>query len=133
MKVKVEHRGLRTIDANLSRLARGGVSIARASVSAGVGVLASSARNAAPGSISQEVGSYVRVTGETAWGKAGLMRFPRPGDGQNGPHGVYVDQGTKFIQARHFIGRAIQSALPRAIQAASSAAARVAQKIANRK
>lgn len=133
MKVKVTHRGLKTIDANLSRLGRSGVLIARASVNSGLNVLSTSAKNAAPGTISREVGKYVRVTGETAWGKAGLMQFPRPGDGQNGPHGVYVDQGTKFIQARHFIGRAIRSAFPRAIQAASSAAARVAQKIVNRK
>lgn len=97
----------------------------------GLGVIERACRNAAPGSIKQEVGKYVRVSGDRVWGRAGLIKFPRPGDGQNGPHGVYVDLGTKFITPRRFTENAISGATSTAIQAMKHAAARKIDKILN--
>lgn len=133
MKLKVTYRGFKEVDAKLSRLRRGSPAIARAAVNAGLAVLASAAKAAAPGTIGREIGWYVRGEGNHVHGRAGLMQFPNKGDGQNGPHGIYLDRGTKFIQARHFIGRALNSSMQRAIQAAKNAGHRTAQKIASGK
>ncbi len=129
MKVNVKFKGFKAVDAKLSRLSDGSPRIARAAVNAGLRVLAAEVKTNAPGTIKREVGWYSRMDGGRAWGRAGLMQFPRQGDGQNGPHGVYVDQGTKFIQARHFVGRALSAAMPRAIQAAKNVGIAAAKSI----
>lgn len=133
MSVRVQSTGTRAIQAGLSRLSKGGIIIARAVVASGLSVLKSAAVAASPGTIKNEVGMYVRTSGNLAYGRAGLMQFPRVGDGPHGPHGVYLDQGTKHIQARHFIGRSMSAAMPRAVQAAKLAGYRTAQKIARNK
>jgi len=123
-------------DAILKRLMnveKNATSIARSAVSAGIGVLANAAKSASPGTIKQECGGYVRATGKTVSGRAGLMRFPRPGDGQNRPHGVYLDQGTKYIPARGFIGNALRAATGRAAQAMKRAGKRRIQQLASSK
>jgi len=106
-------------------------SVAVSAVSAGLGVLASAAKQASPGTIRREVGKYIRTNGDVVWGRAGLMQFPRPGDGQHGPHGVYLDQGTRYIAARGFIGNALRGASGRAKAAMQRAAERKIQKLSN--
>ncbi len=133
MKVKVTTTGFKQVDAKFSRLIRSSPAIARAAVSAGLSVLAAAAKEAAIGTIKQEIGKYVRPTSSGAWGRAGLMQYPHRGDGQNGPHGIFVDQGTRYIQPRQFIGRALSAAAPRAIQAAKNAGFRTAKKISESK
>lgn len=125
--------GADDIQAALLRIENGEVSIARAAVSASLSVLAQAAANASPGTIKQETGKYVRVEGDRVWGRAGLIQFPRRGDGQNGPHGVYLDQGTKFIAARHFIGNALRANKSRALNAGQRAAARRVRQLAGKK
>lgn len=129
MKLKVTYRGFKAVDATLARLARGAPLIARASVGTGLSVLSAAAKAAAPGSIKNEIGWHIETIGNETHGWAGFMQFPRPGDGPRGPHGVYLDQGTKFIRAWHFVGQALAAALPRARKAASNAAYRAAKKI----
>lgn len=133
MKVKVTTRGVKAVDAKLSRLIRGGPGISRATVNAGLQVLSTAAKAASQGSIKGEVGWYSRILGGVASGVAGLLRLPRRGDRQGGPHGFFLDQGTKYIPARHTIGNALNAATPRAIQAAKNAGYRTAQKISERK
>ena len=108
-------------------------SVALAAVSAGLGVLASAAKQASPGTIRREVGRYIRSSGDVVTGRAGLMQFPRPGDGQNGPHGVYLDQGTKYIAARGLISSALRGASGRAKAAMKRAAERKIAKLASGK
>jgi HK97 gp10 family phage protein len=101
--------------AKLSEMQKGSTSVAAATVSAGLNVLAKAAKEAAQGSIKEECGKFMRVRDGEATGRAGLIKFPRKGDGQNGPHGVYLERGTKFISARRTIASALKSAKPAAI------------------
>ena len=103
--------------------------LAKSALYAGLGTLASAAKNASPGSIKQETGFRVYKTADPPKGYAGLIRFPRRGDGQNGPHGVYLELGTKFITARRFIATALRGAIPRALEAMRQAAERRVQRI----
>lgn len=105
-------------------------SVAMSFAYAFLGVQAKACRDASPGSIKQECGKFVRVSGTRVWGRAGLMKFPRPGDGQDGPHGVYLTLGTKFIQARGFIQGALQGSQSRAIAAGKAAAKRRVERLA---
>lgn len=102
--------------ARLLRLSESAASVSRSVVRTGCAVLASACRNAAPGTIKQEVGFFVRTSGKTSTGRAGLMRFPVRGQSR-GPHGLYVDQGTRYITARRFISQALGASRGRALAA----------------
>lgn len=131
--VDVDVTGSDDIMRRLGFLEKQPKAVAISAVSAGLGVLASAAKQASPGTIRREVGKYIRVNGDVVWGRAGLMQFPRKGDGQNGPHGFYLDQGTKYIAARGFIGNAIRGASARARSAMKRAAERKIEKLASGK
>jgi hypothetical protein len=109
--------GADRLQQRLTAVADGEVQISRAGVVAFCVVSSNACKSGSPGSISRECGFSVKTVGGKVVGKAGLMRFPRKGDGQDGPHGVYVDQGTKFIRARHFIRQALDSSRARAMAA----------------
>ncbi len=132
MKSGIEVTGAEGVDATFRILSNPETAkaVAMSAAYAGLGTLARACRDAAPGSIKQEVGMFVKVSGNKVWGRAGLMKFPRRGDGQDGPHGVYLDQGTKFIAARHFIGNAINSVMPVARNAMQAAVQRKIKKLA---
>lgn len=117
---------------NIERIQKSGKSIAMSTVNAGLTVYANAAKNASPGTIKQETGKYLRVNGEKVSGRAGLIRFPRRGDGQDGPHGVYLELGTKFISPRGFIRSALQSAMPSARAAMRRAAEQRIAKLSRR-
>ena len=114
----------------LGVLSDSSVAVSRAAIGAGCSVLANACRAASPGTIKKECGWYLRTEGNRVRGRAGLMQFPRPGDGQDGPHGAYVTLGTKYIIARRFIENALKSARPQAIAAAKRAAERKISKLA---
>lgn len=114
----------------LNRLADNSQAVARASTAAGLSVLANACRQQSPGSVKEECGWFIRNDGERVWGRAGLMRFPKQGDGQNGPHGLFLTIGTRYIVARHFIENALRGAAPRARAAAKRAAERKIAKLA---
>lgn len=123
------------VDATLRKLTEisdGERSIAVASVSAGLRVFAQASRDASPGTIKDETGSYLKIAGKKVWGRAGLVKFPRRGDGQDGPHGVYLELGTKFISPRGFIRSALQSAMPSARAAMRRAAEQRIAKLSRR-
>lgn len=120
----VELRGADKFQERLAKLRDGEASIERATVVAGCIVMSDASKAAAPGSIKQECGFYVRRNGDRAVGKVGLMKFPRRGDGQNGPHGIYLEHGTKYITARRFIRSALQASRARAEVAMRQAAQR---------
>jgi hypothetical protein len=110
----IESNGALQIMASLQKVADSQTEIARRAVVAGTSVVAKACRTASPGTVKREVGSFVKVDGDAVVGKAGLMRFPRRGQKGKGPHGVYLEHGTKFIAARHFIANAIASSRGRA-------------------
>ncbi len=112
----IETTGAAQIAANLQRIVDAQTQIARDAAGAGVSVSVQACRSAAPGSIKNEVGGYVKAQGAVATGKAGLMQYPRRGQQGKGPHGVYLDQGTKYITARHFIGQALAGSRAQAEQ-----------------
>ena len=95
--------------ARLQSLMNSEASIERAGVRAGCVVMANACRAAVPGTIKQEIGFHTTREGKRTVGRAGLMRFPRRGDGQDGPHGLYVDKGTRYIAPRHWIRTALQA------------------------
>lgn len=109
--------GSNEFQARLERLKQHETAIERAGVKAACVVMANACRNAVPGRIKQEIGFRVKAVGDHVEGRAGLMRFPRSGDGQDGPHGVYVDQGTRYIAPRNWIKTALRSARAAAVAA----------------
>lgn len=131
--VDMEVTGGDEIMKRLGSLEKQSKAVSVAAVSAGLGVLSNAAKQASPGTIRREVGRYIRSNGDVVWGRAGLMQFPRQGDGQHGPHGVYLDQGTKYISARQFIGNALRGASGRAKAAMKRAAERKIAKLASGK
>ncbi len=133
MKITQSVTGVGATSAMLSRIESQQLSIAKAAVSAGLNVMARAVRDASPGTIKQETGRYMRVSGGKVTGRAGLMRFPRKGDGQDGPHGVYVDQGTKYITPRRFAAAALRASESRAKAAAVAAVKRRIEKLTTQK
>jgi hypothetical protein len=131
--VDIELTGGDDIMRRLGILEKQSKAVALAAVSAGLGVLASAAKQASHGTIRREVGKYIRSSGDVVTGRAGLMQFPRKGDGQTGPHGVYLDQGTRYIAARGFIGNALRGASGKAKAAMKRAAERKIAKLATSK
>lgn len=116
MRVSIETTGVDAVRARMLRLQESAGSISRSIVRTGCAVLASACRNAAPGTIKQEIGFHVETSGKASTGRAGLMRFPRRGQ-TNGPHGIYIDQGTKYITPRRFLAAALGSSRGRALAA----------------
>ena len=126
--------GVPELLAAIDDVKRGAVPMALSVVSAGTTVFRRAAVDAVPGTIKREIGRYLKINGKRVTGRAGLMRYPKRGDGPDGPHGYYVDQGTKFITARRFIGPAMRRAIPAAMLAMQRAAERrVARVVATRK
>lgn len=119
--------GIDQVQRELDRMRRDGVRIAAASVRAGVNVLVEAAVEAVPGQIKLEIGGYIRIRGTTVIGRAGLMVFPSKDGGLvRGlrPHGIYLEAGTRYIVARHWISSAMRTARPRAAAAMESAGQR---------
>lgn len=110
-------QGSDEFQARLAKLRQAETAIEFAGVRAGCAVMARAGRDAVPGRIKREVGMRVRVVGSRVEGRAGLVRFPRKGDGPDGPHGVYSELGTKFIAPRYRIRAAQRSARAAAIAA----------------
>ena len=100
----------------LSDLQSDGKAIARAGISAACQEMAKACESNSPGSIKDEVGYSVKNKGDEVVGRVGLVKFPRRGQ-KNGPHGVYLERGTKFITPRKFIEQALRSSRPRALAA----------------
>ena len=87
-------------------------SVARSAVSAGMKTLMKAAIKASPGKVKLEYGQ--RPTSDTS-GIVGMgvggykSRVKRP-------HGMYLENGTPYIAARHFASSAFASAMPKARQ-----------------
>lgn len=129
--VDMEIKGGDELLKQLNVLANSSQAVSRAAIGAGCSVLANACRAASPGSVKDECGWFLRTEGDRVWGRAGLMRFPRPGDGPDGPHGAFLTLGTKYILARRFIETALKSSRQQAIAAAKRAAERKVAKLAN--
>lgn len=110
-------KGADEFQKKLASLKKGGVSVGFASVGAGCAVMVDAMKAEAPGSTKQEIGMSLKRRGDVIRGRAGFVRFPKSSDGQNGPHGVYVNSGTKYITARRFIEKARRSSQARALAA----------------
>lgn len=128
----IESNGALQIIARMQAIADGHDEIALRAVVAGVSVIAKACRDASPGSIKNEVGSFVKVDADGAVGRAGLMKFPRRGQTGKGPHGVYLEHGTKYIAARHFIANAISASRGRAAIAMEKSLNRSLSRIATK-
>lgn len=120
--------GQSELSRKLKRLARGGPAIARSAVSAGLATMARAARKASPGAVKKEIGFYIRRKGDAVTGRAGLMQYPHRNKGK-GPHGLFLDIGTKYIVARHMITNALRESRPLAMKAAEKAARNKLNKI----
>jgi hypothetical protein len=105
----------------LDDVSSAGVEIAKAASWAVVGTLRKAAVSAAIGTIKREIGGYVKQVGEQVISRVGLMQFPKRGQ-KKGPHGIYLETGTKYIVARHMISMAMDVAISRALDAAERAA-----------
>lgn len=90
-------------------------SVARSSCRAGLKVLRKAAIKASPGLVKLEYGQKLISSGTGAAGIVGLgvggykSRVKRP-------HGMYLENGTPYIAARHFASSAFASAMPKARQ-----------------
>lgn len=125
-------RGVTELQRKLTRIGQGGTDIARASVAAGLSTMARAARRASPGTVKTEIGFYIRENGDVVSGRAGLMQYPRRGV-KKGPHGFFLDQGTRYIAARHMISNALSESIPKARTAMERAAARKLQSFIRQK
>jgi hypothetical protein len=114
-------RDIQSVQDELDLMSRSGTDIAKSAAWAGVTVLKQAAIRSAIGTIKREIGGYVRQAGEEIVGKVGLMMFPKRGQ-KKGPHGIYLESGTKYIVARHMISIAMNAAISRALDAAERAA-----------
>lgn len=115
---EIKVTGTEQILRNMQKLVEQQLRIARGAVYAGTGVLAKACRDAAPGSTKQEVGRFVRRSeGPVATGRAGLLKYPRKGQVGKGPHLIYLERGTKYIAARHYVANAIAASRERALLA----------------
>src|SRR5690348_13652658 len=129
--LSAETTGADAIVRTLQKIADAQTRIARNAVNAGTYVAAQACRQVAPGSTKREIGRFVKAAGAFAYGRAGLMALPKRNQAGKGPHGVYLDQGTKFIPARHFIGNALASARAPAINAMSESVNRTIETVAS--
>ena len=90
-------------------------SVARSSCRAGLKVLRKAAIKASPGLVKLEYGQKLISSGTGAAGIVGL--------GVGGyrtslkrPHGIYLEEGTPYVSARHFARKAFMEAMPKARQ-----------------
>jgi hypothetical protein len=113
-------RDISAIQEDLNDVAGSGSDIARSASWAFVGVLKRAAVNVALGNIKKEIGGYVKTQGEQLISRVGLLAMPVRG--RRGPHGVFLELGTKYIVARHTISMAMEAALAIALNAAERAA-----------
>lgn len=116
-------QGLAQLASKLKRLAEAAPGIAARSVSSGVTVMEEAVQAECPGHIAREVGSSVSQgeKPEIIVGKVGLG----VGRGSSAPqphHGRFLTKGTKHIQARHFVQRALEGSVGRAFQAMKTTA-----------
>lgn len=130
--MSVQLNGADKFQRKLAALQSGAGEIGRSVAIAGGVVMKDACKAAAPGSIKNEVGMSVGGQGEKTVVRVGLVKFPRRGDGQNGPHGIYLERGTKFIAARRFIQTALRSSRGRAIAAMRAAGKKRIQVIAGK-
>lgn len=111
---------IRDVQDDLEGISGSGVSIAKSASWAFVGVLKRAAIQVALGNIKKEIGGYVKTRGEQLISRVGLLAMPVRG--RRGPHGVFLELGTKYIVARHTISIAMEAALTIALDAAERAA-----------
>jgi HK97 gp10 family phage protein len=109
--------------AKLDAIKNADAKLSRAAVGAAVRAFANAAKAAAPGSVKKEIRLTIRVKSGKITGRAGLMKIPKRGQ-RHGPHGVFLERGTKYITARRFINNALQAATPVAAVAARVAVER---------
>lgn len=109
--------GLADLRERLATFERNGPAIGRAAVAAGCAILAEAAKAAAPGSTKAEIGFYLRGKGTKTTGRVGFMQYPTPGQPKGGPHGIFLETGTKYILARHMVSAAMRQARPAALRA----------------
>lgn len=115
-------RDVADLKSELTVLEDSGASIAKTAAAAAVDTLKKAAVAAAIGTIKREVGGFVKQVGDEVIGRVGLMAFPKRGQKGKGPHGIYLESGTKYIVARHMISMAMDMAIARALDAAERAA-----------
>lgn len=108
------------------------VSVARASVSAAITVMRNEAVKASPGRVKLEHGSKVFTRGKQVVGVTGLGVGGYRGKVAR-PHGKYLEQGTPYINARHFLATAYRGAMSQAKAAMIRAAKRRIVKLIERK
>lgn len=107
--------------------------LSKAAVLAASKTLVDAAKKAVKGSVVKEVGRRAAIKGEKAFAKVGFVKFPRKDDGQDGPHGVYLELGTKYIDADHAVASAIVSNRNSAIESAKHAVKRELENLLNSK
>ena len=107
-------------------------SVSRAAVSAAIKVMRNEAVKASPGRVKLEHGTAILRRGQQVVGITGLgiggyrAKVKRP-------HGKYLELGTPYIDARHFLANAYRSAMPKAQAAMFRAAKRRIERIIERK
>lgn len=131
MSFSIQTTGMNAVQAKLNAIASKQSQIERAAVGAGTAVIARAVKSASKGTIKRETGGYVRTVASHFVGVAGLLKFPRRGVRGRQPHGVFLDQGTRYITAQRFVSNAIKSATPRAQAAMKNAANRKFQQLSN--
>ena len=108
--------------------------VAWAAVRAGLRVYLRACKSVVRGSIRNEVGIYRLAQSEKiVQGVVGFKRFPRLGDGQNGPHGVYLEHGTKYIAPDHAVANALTTSRGAALAAMRAAIEKKLQQLAIQK
>lgn len=123
----VKMSGFDELEKRLSAVIAGAKEIELAAVKGGCFSLLKAIREAVPGTTKNEVG--MRIKGNV--GRVGVMKYPRQiskfqrriGVRQpKGPHLIYLEVGTKFIAARHYVSNTLNSTKPRAARAMKYAA-----------
>lgn len=112
--ITMETTGVDELAAMLAKLSdpKFAASVARSAVRAGLETLRKAAIKASPGLVKLEYGQ--RLTSDTS-GIVGMgvggykSRVKRP-------HGMYLENGTPYISARHFASSAFAAAMPKARQ-----------------
>lgn len=123
MGIGIEIDDIQELTHTIEIVGRYNRSVAWAAVRAGVRVYLRAIKAVVRGSIRNEVGVYsMGKKGGGVEATVGFRRFPRPGDGQNGPHGVYLEHGTKYIAPDHAVANALMATRGAALSAMTIAA-----------
>lgn len=125
----MEVTGAEEVEAMFAELSspRVAASVSKSAVNAGVKVMRNAGVRASPGRVKLEWGQRITVNGTRAVGEVGLGVGGYRGSVKR-PHGIYLDQGTQYISARHFVATAFAGARQRA----EAAMKRVARSRINR-